>query len=113
MCCGHKEYALPKGRKPDPTFDMDDFRAQVAAIMAGTAPPPLLIPAVDAEDRPTLRRGDPRRTGEVDSGEVGVPRSGKFDAGTEAAVREFQRDNGLVPDGIVGPRTWATLVAAG
>ena len=20
MCCGHKEYALPQGRKPDPTF---------------------------------------------------------------------------------------------
>lgn len=25
-CVGHKEYALPKGRKPDPSFDMDDFR---------------------------------------------------------------------------------------
>lgn len=25
-CCGHKEYALPKGRKPDPSFDMDTFR---------------------------------------------------------------------------------------
>src|SRR6476620_11779533 len=22
MCCGHKEYALPVGRKNDPTFDM-------------------------------------------------------------------------------------------
>lgn len=43
---------------------------------------------------------------------VGVPVTGSFDAATEAAVRQFQRDNGLVPDGIVGPRTWATLVAA-
>ena len=33
MCCGHKEYALPPGRKIDPTFDMDDFRAAVAAIL--------------------------------------------------------------------------------
>ena len=38
MCCGHKEYALPVGRKPDPTFDMDEFRSQVGAIMAGIAP---------------------------------------------------------------------------
>jgi hypothetical protein len=38
MCCGHKEYALPAGRKCDPSFDMDDFRRQVAVIMAGTAP---------------------------------------------------------------------------
>jgi hypothetical protein len=26
LCCGHKEYALPMGRKNDPTFEMDDFR---------------------------------------------------------------------------------------
>jgi hypothetical protein len=33
MCCGHKEYALPKGRKPDPTFDMDTFRELVGICM--------------------------------------------------------------------------------
>lgn len=31
--CGHKEYALPKGRKPDPNFDMDVFRNRVAEFM--------------------------------------------------------------------------------
>lgn len=29
MCAGHKEYALPKGRKIDPSFDMDSFRSRV------------------------------------------------------------------------------------
>jgi len=111
MCCGHKEYALPQGRKSDPTFDMDEFRLQVAAIMAGTAPSPYVIPAVDAEDRPTLRRGDSGELVEVIQVKVGVPRSGSFDAATEAAVRQFQRDNGLTPDGILGPRTWATIAA--
>ena len=38
MCCGHKEYRLPLGTKDDPSFDMNEFRRQVAAIMAGTAP---------------------------------------------------------------------------
>jgi hypothetical protein len=57
MCCGHKEYALPVGRKPDPNFDMNKFRSQVAAIMADTAPRPGLVPAVGANNRPTLRSG--------------------------------------------------------
>jgi hypothetical protein len=58
MCCGHKEYALPVGRKDDPTFDMDDFRSRVSAIMAGIAPAHSIIPATDSANRPTLRRGD-------------------------------------------------------
>jgi hypothetical protein len=110
MCCAHKEYALPVGRKNDPTFDMADFRLHVAAIMAGTAPAPSVIPAVDAANRPTLRRGDEGDIVELVQMKVGISATGIFDASTEAAVRQFQRDNGLVPDGIVGPRTWATLM---
>lgn len=34
MCAGHKEYALPHGRKIDPSFDMAWFRAKVKAFMA-------------------------------------------------------------------------------
>ena len=63
-CAGHKEYARPVGRKPDPGFDMVAFRDSVAAILNGTAPAPVLIPAVEpvappgaAGGRPTLRRG--------------------------------------------------------
>jgi N-acetyl-anhydromuramyl-L-alanine amidase AmpD len=110
MCCGHREYALPVGRKPDPTFDMDAFRRDVAAIMSGTAPAPSRIPAVDGLSRPTLRRGDTGPLVALVQSRVGVPTTGAFDGITEAAVRAFQRDHGLVPDGIVGPRTWATVV---
>lgn len=38
MVAGHKEYALPKGRKDDPNFDMVAFRADVAKIMGQAAP---------------------------------------------------------------------------
>ena len=34
---------------------------------------------------------------------------GVFGSKTAAAVRQFQADNGLVVDGIIGPRTWAVL----
>lgn len=33
MCAGHKEYALPKGRKIDPDFDMMHFRQKVASYL--------------------------------------------------------------------------------
>jgi N-acetylmuramoyl-L-alanine amidase/Putative peptidoglycan binding domain len=109
MCCGHKEYALPQGRKTDPDFDMNDFRMRVAAIMGGAAPRPSLIPAADADNRPTLRRGASGPFVEKIQSFLGLSVDGVYGPATEAAVRQFQRDNDLVPDGIVGPRTWATV----
>jgi len=109
MCCGHKEYALPVGRKDDPSFDMVEFRTLVATILAGTAPDPIIIPNVDADGRPTLRRGaHGDRVKQIQS-DLQLSTDGIFGAKTEAALRQFQREHGLVPDGIVGPKTWASL----
>ena len=112
MCCGHKEYALPKGRKSDPTFDMPEFRRGVEAILGGTAPAPVLIPTTDAQNRPTLRRGARGDLVKQIQSKVGVPAGsvdGVFGSGTEAAVRRFQQSHGIVADGIVGPKTWAAF----
>lgn len=40
MCAGHKEFALPHGRKDDPNFDMDKFRADVATLMTSASSAP-------------------------------------------------------------------------
>ena len=123
MAAGHLEYALPPGRKSDPSFsvgnrdqriaEMVKFRADVAAMMGGTASPPVIIPASDSNNRPTLRRGAQGDLVKQVQAKVGVPaaqQDGKFGPGTEAAVRQFQTKRGLaVPDGIVGPKTWAEL----
>lgn len=66
---------------------------------------------------PTLRKGS---TGEYvtllqtklknkgyDLGKYGV--DGDFGSATLAAVKQFQRDNGLEVDGVVGKNTWAAL----
>ncbi|GAB5468284.1 MAG: peptidoglycan-binding domain-containing protein [Rhodospirillales bacterium] len=117
MCCGHKEYATPAGRKPDPAFDdgyeMDDFRRDVRALMTGEAPPPKLIPPVDTRDRPTIRRGSEGAFVEAFQRAIGVVADGQFGPKTEAAARSFQRSHGLVPDGIVGPATWKAVDSLG
>lgn len=117
FCCGHREYALPKGRKNDPLFDMAAFRDSVAAILNGTAPPPPVVPAAEPPrpngqpGRTTLRRGMTHPLVRDLQARLGVEQAGVFGPRTEAAVRAFQRDRGIVPDGIVGPRTWAALDA--
>ena len=116
FCCGHKEYALPVGRKDDPLFDMHAFRAAVAGIIAGTIPPPVLIPAVEPPTqtgaqvgRATLRRGMQDELVKQIQRKLNLAQDAVFGPDTEAALREFQRTHGLVPDGIVGPKTWRAV----
>ena len=115
FCVGHKEYALPKGRKDDPDFDMIALRSTVSAILDGTAPPPTLIPPVEPSGggagRPTLRRPATGEAVKQVQVKLGLVADGNFGPKTEAALRAFQAAHDLVPDGIVGPNTWAALDA--
>jgi hypothetical protein len=111
MCCGHKEYALPPGRKTDPSFDMVPFRTAVTSILAGTAGPAPQIPAKDEHDRPTLVRGASADLVRQIQSKLGLAVDGQFGAVTEASVRAFQKSRGLTPDGVVGPMTWAAITS--
>jgi peptidoglycan hydrolase-like protein with peptidoglycan-binding domain len=113
MCVAHREWAPT--RKPDPRFDitMTVFRDQVEAVMKGTAITRPIIPA-ETQDAAgtvlfTLRRGAQGKLVERLQAALSLAVDGIFGSQTEARVRAFQRDKGLVPDGIVGPRTWAIL----
>lgn len=110
-CAGHKEYAQPLGRKNDPTFDMSQFRADVAKLMegdGGAIPAPLIAKdtLVGGVKLPTMRRGDRHDHIKLIQKVLGLDETGLFDVKTEAAVRKCQRESGLVPDGIVGPKSW-------
>lgn len=91
-----------------------------AAPLAPTTPDrPSGVPMpTEAGAPPVLRRGisaraDVLRLQEklVQAGRI-PQATGIFDAATEAAVADFQRDGGLVADGVVGVKTWSLLLAA-
>lgn len=106
MCAGHKEYALPRGRKIDPTFDMMEFRETVANVMFGGGVK--TVTSVDPR-RAMLRKGDRGKSVKQLQKLLKISVDGNFGPQTEKAVREFQVKHGLTPDGLVGPKTWKEL----
>lgn len=109
MAAGHKEFAQPKGRKIDPSFDMFDFRDEVEKAMGGKSIKAPAIPLVKPA-KAMLRKGS--RGPDVQSLQklLGIKADGDFGPATDKAVRAFQSANGLTADGHVGPKTWGLLL---
>lgn len=105
--CGHKEYAGFRGKWDPGNWDMGWHRNQTGFSLRHRRPPPPPKP---------LRLGD-RLIGLGDRGPdvaewqriLRIPDDGAFGPQTHGATQAFQRQHGLVDDGIVGP---ATLRAA-
>ena len=121
MAAGHREYALPRGRKIDPLFDMVQFRANVEKAMAGGMTWSDARPAPMPPAHAMLRNGDRGDDvkllqqklaawfADVTKGQPAVVVDGVFGPTLTAAVQQFQHKNGMVADGIVGPATWKAL----
>lgn len=59
---------------------------------------------------PTLRRGSSGNDVEELQRRLGIEDDGLFGYATETAVKIFQKEHGLLDDGIVGSKTWAKLL---
>lgn len=113
MCAGHKEFAQPRGRKIDPSFDMAAFRKRVEAYLAAAdhrivEPSTFPVPAADPV-RDMLQRGDHGPDVKHLQQLLGIDDDGDFGDDTETAVKAFQAANGLTSDGKAGPKTWSKL----
>lgn len=103
-------------------YTMDGFRRDVAGTMAnGEITVSIIAKTEEEEDMfPVLKKGDKgdkvkalqkmlEATG-FPCGSAGI--DGDFGNGTDKAVKSFQTEYGLVPDGVVGANTWPVLVSA-
>lgn len=107
MAAGHKEYATPRGRKIDPSFDMVEFRDNVERLMiSGGAR--RNVAQVDPI-RSMLRKGDRGESVKLLQTKLGIMVDGQLGPSTQFAVRNFQTKNGLTVDGVVGPATWKAM----
>ena len=111
--CGHKEYALPRGRKVDPTFDMFQFRLSVEQIMENPAFPTIQLPT-QPPLRSMLHKGSMGNSVKqlqtaLNKHGAKLKADGNFGPATLAAVKKFQEKSKLTVDGVVGPKTWAAL----
>jgi GH24 family phage-related lysozyme (muramidase) len=60
--------------------------------------------------KPTLKRGNSGLAVKEMQGLLGIKQDGIFGTITETAVRLFQRQHGLIEDGICGVKTWNELL---
>lgn len=113
---GHKEVAVPRGRKPDPNFNMSQFRKKVGGAKGGVSSSGgtsggSSSPTYKTVSGPTplvklYHKGEPVKRIQA---AVGVKADGYYGPDTVKAVKAFQKAHKLDADGIVGPDTWAAI----
>lgn len=117
---GHKEVAVPRGRKPDPNFNMSQFRKKVGGAKGGVSSGGGTSGGSSRSYKSvsygtTLGKwdkGDPVRDWQdflkaqgYDLGKGGV--DGYFGDSTVSATKKYQKKVGVKVDGMAGKDTWA------
>jgi V8-like Glu-specific endopeptidase len=92
-----------------PNVDQVAFRNQCGAPVPPTRPPHPRVHRGARGPAVTFLQGQLNAQFLLPSGRAPLLTDGVFGPRTEAAVRAFQTDRGLVLDGIVGPQTWGAL----
>lgn len=119
---GHKEFATPRGRKIDPSFDMFEFRERVAEAIDdlnnGVAVrKPLPGPAGLLPKQSMLRKGDRGESVKILQIRLNgwaqpadrIKIDGDFGPATDRLLRAYQAAANLTVDGKAGPATWKSL----
>ncbi len=118
MCAGHLEYALPKGRKSDPSFSvgnrdqrivaMNGFRIRVGAAMG-------MHPTAATDHALSLPKEGSRSTewlqhslNSLDA-DPQIKTDGKLGRATEQAIKDFQTDHEMTATGIADAATLAAI----
>ncbi len=95
---------LPGMTEPRNSVEIGDIlRARLRNIVSTVVRQP--TPVV----RPTIKRGSRGPDVFALQSKLGVTADYIFGENTEKAVKKFQKENQLLPDGIVGKMTWAAL----
>ena len=101
------EFQNINGLAPDGVVGPRTYRALALEV------PPTTGGLPDLAGAPTLRRGDSGLYVRSLQHELAITEDAVFGPVTERAVKAFQAREGLVVDGVVGPRTRAALVEHG
>lgn len=80
---------------------------RIVSLLGGGQPAEVALGRMLQLRRPYMRGEDVRKV----QRRLNIPADGIHGRQTDRAVRRFQRDSGLVVDGIVGPATWGELTA--
>lgn len=96
----HVHISVVAGPAGDATdlWNIDGVSAPSPEAAESFTPPP-----------PTLRKGAKGDDVKKLQGALHIFIDGDFGDRTEAALKDFQKDRGLIPDGIAGPQTWYAL----
>ncbi|GAA1645744.1 hypothetical protein GCM10009700_35180 [Brevibacterium sanguinis] len=117
---GHKEVARPRGRKPDPSFDMNKFRNMVRArkgtstggaggSSAGGGGSPQYREIKYGEPVRLYTKGAPVKDVQL---AVGVSADGYAGPATVDAIKKWQKSHRLSVTGVVDAATWASMKPA-
>src|SRR5699024_1619953 len=115
---GHKEVAVPRGRKPDPNFNMSQFRKKVGGAKGGVSSGGGTSGGSTSRTYKTVAYG--KTLGKYDKGDpvkdwqdflVSQGHKLKVDGycgnDTVKATKSYQKKVGVKVDGMAGKDTWA------
>ena len=99
-----------KGTSWEP-YTMSRLRSEIASDLASKGYP-TKAEQLPANRLPTLKKGYAGEETRYLQRLLGITADGMYGAGTESAVKAFQKSKNLSADGVCGAKTWAALVTA-